>query len=157
MYVFFQVDSCSDESTFQIDLRRGPLTNDTYEVFVRYCTGGIWHYLCSGGVGWTSTLATVACRQLGYTYQGEKIHSFSDNQQHASVPSAGVMYGAVGDCNMNESTQIKKFFRLKQACVGNEMSLELCGQAVDIVTGCTCGQVGSITCQAMGKNINTNF
>ena len=74
------MSNCNDDSTIQIDLRRGPLTDDTYEVFVRYCSGGSWHYLCEGGRAWTQTLATVACRQLGYSDQGEELYSFSDNQ-----------------------------------------------------------------------------
>ena len=71
--MFFLIDNCNDESTIQIDQWGGPLTDDTYEVFVRYCTEGSWHYLCSGGVGWARTLAAVACRQQGYSDQGEKI------------------------------------------------------------------------------------
>ena len=149
------MSGCNDESTIQVDLRRGPLTDDTYEVFVRYCSGGSWHYLCSGGVGWTPTLATVVCRQLGYSdQQGERLHSISDNQLHASVPSAGVMLVAVGTCNKNESAQIKNFFRFTQACVGNEMSLEQCpGQAMIDTTCYICGEVGSITCQFRGKGL----
>ena len=40
------------------------------EIFIQYCSGGKWYYLCSGGAGWTPTLAAVACRQLGYSDQG---------------------------------------------------------------------------------------
>ena len=74
------VSSCSDEGMIQSEEMKRPLTNDTYDVIVRYCSGGSWHYLCSGGVGWTPTLATVACRQLGYSDQGRKSYSFSNNQ-----------------------------------------------------------------------------
>ena len=52
-------------------------TRESSGIFIQYCSGGSWHYLCGGGVGWTPTLATVACRQLGYSDQGERMLSFS--------------------------------------------------------------------------------
>ena len=67
------------------------------------------------------------------------------------VPSAGAMLGLVGTCNDEEKAQLNIFFRLTQACAGNETSLELCPGKATIVTGCACSQVASITCQARGK------
>ena len=67
------------------------------------------------------------------------------------VPSAGAMRGTVGTCNEEEEAQLNIFFRLTQACAGNEMSLEQCPGQATIVTSCTCTQVASITCQIRGK------
>ena len=63
-----QTESCSSEGDF-----RQQLTEDN-GITIQYCSGGSWHYLCSGGVGWTPTLATVACRQLGYSDQGKEFY-----------------------------------------------------------------------------------
>ena len=59
------------------EFRKLPL-GESNGIFIQYCSGGSWHYLCSGGVGWTPTLATVVCRQLGYSDQGEGIVSYSN-------------------------------------------------------------------------------
>ena len=67
------------------------------------------------------------------------------------VPSAGAMLGSVGTCNDEENAQLNVFFRLAQACLGNETSLEQCPGQASIVTSCSCSQVASITCQARGK------
>ena len=61
------------------------------------------------------------------------------------------MLGAVGRCNEEEKTQLNIFFRLTQACLGNETNLELCPGQASIATSCACTQVASITCQARGK------
>ena len=44
-------------------------------IFIQYCSEGNWHYLCSIGVRETSetALATVVCRQFGYSDQGRLI------------------------------------------------------------------------------------
>ena len=42
-------------------------------IFIQYCSGGNWHYLCSKGVNRKTSktaLATVVCRQFGYSDQG---------------------------------------------------------------------------------------
>ena len=65
IYILFITEICTNEG----DIRQQP-TEGSNEIFIQYCSGGSWHYLCSGGVGWTPTLASVACRQLGYSDQG---------------------------------------------------------------------------------------
>ena len=49
---------------------RKQITGVDKSILIQYCHGGDWHYLCCGGPRWTSTLATVACRQLGYSNEG---------------------------------------------------------------------------------------
>ena len=61
------------------------------------------------------------------------------------------MLGAVGTCNEEEKARLNKFFRFTQECTGDEMSLELCPGQANIVPGCACSEVASITCQARGK------
>ena len=61
------------------------------------------------------------------------------------------MLGVLGTCNEEERAQLNKFFRFTQACIGDEMSLELCPGQASIDTRCHCTAVASITCQAIGK------
>ena len=41
--------------------------------YVQYCFDSEWKSMCTDGGTWTTTEATVACRQLGYSDQGEHI------------------------------------------------------------------------------------
>ena len=59
------IETCTNDQ----DFRQHP-AEDSNEIFIQYCSEGSWYYLCIGGVGLTPTLATVACRQLGYSDQG---------------------------------------------------------------------------------------
>ena len=67
-YLLLCSENCTDEdfTEWQIIFQ----DREKNGISIQYCSGGSWHYLCSGGVGWTSTLATVACRQLGYSDKG---------------------------------------------------------------------------------------
>ena len=76
MYVLAEI--CTNNG----DYRQQPAEGSN-GIFIQYCSGGSWHYLCSGGVGWTPTLAAVACRQLGYSDQG--IHFCSNNEYHTCI------------------------------------------------------------------------
>ena len=68
----FTLRVCLENCT-EGDFRQQPKVEGN-DIFIQYCYGGSWHYLCGGGVGWTTTLATVACRQLGYSDQGERTY-----------------------------------------------------------------------------------
>ena len=56
-------NECTD---CQIQLADGGVS---YEGRVEYCNNGVWGTVCDHG--WTELDAAVACRQLGYSPQGE--------------------------------------------------------------------------------------
>ena len=50
------------------------------EVLVQVCLYGYWYYLCAGGETWTPALATVVCRELGYSDQGKRMTHTNTNK-----------------------------------------------------------------------------
>ena len=120
-------------------------------VFIQYCSGGSWHYLCSGGLGWMPTLATVACRQLGYSDQGERILSYSNHDKLIRT-STGAHYRVSVNCTGLPRGKVNTF-RTKQACTGMNTSLSDCGgvQVYGANDACDCSQIAVIMCQPAGK------
>ena len=118
-------------------------------IFIQYCSGGSWHYLCSGGAGWTPTLATVACRQLGYSDQGKGILQIMINYKKAST---GAHYSVSVNCTGLPRGKVNTF-RTKEACEGMDTSLTDCGgvQVYGANEACDCGQIAEIMCQSAGK------
>ena len=65
------LENCTEE-----DFRQQPRRKNN-GIFIQYCSGGSWYYLCGQGIAWTPTLATVACRQLGYSDHGKIILTYN--------------------------------------------------------------------------------
>ena len=65
LYVF--IENCTEG-----DFRQQP-RGEGNGIFIQYCSGKSWYYLCGGSVGLSPPEAAVVCRQLGYSDQGEGV------------------------------------------------------------------------------------
>ena len=51
---------------------QGDIIRNNTNGILKYCNAGTWNSICADY--WTSSHATVACKQLGYSNQGQFIN-----------------------------------------------------------------------------------
>ena len=121
-------------------------------IYVQYCSEGNWHTLCSGNTGWASpqTLAKVACKQLGYSDQGERTFTnYLTIKQSTNYIGASSRLAHTCPAWLTDIFNIA--FTVSQRCNGTETSLAECG--IKTLNKCLCGQLAKIECQPAGKKI----